>query len=156
MSPIFAKNFSKELDRLEDPFLMATLVGQTWLVQYGFRDCCVSVCRRDAIVNLMLLEMSDFDMILGMDWLALCHSMVDCHEKAVKFIVSGDKAFIFQGDYSKVPNNFISMLSARQLLRKGCQGFLDFVKDMGVDVKDVDSVSVVREIKFGINVLSGT
>lgn len=36
VSPIFAKHFSKELSRLEKPFLMATPIGETLLVQYGF------------------------------------------------------------------------------------------------------------------------
>lgn len=45
------------------------------------------VCGRDTRADLMLLEMSNFDVILGMDWLASCHAMVDCFEKVVKFNV---------------------------------------------------------------------
>lgn len=105
----------------------------------------VSMCENDTTTDLMLLEMSDFDVILGMDWLSSCHAMVDCREKAIKFNVSGDKSFICQGDRSEIPNNITSMLSARLLLRKGCQGYLDFVRDVEKYVKNVGSVPVVGE-----------
>lgn len=61
----------------------------------------MSVCGRDTAVNLMSLEMSDYDVILGMDWLALCHAMVDIHEKAVKFNVSGDQLLYFKVTIAK-------------------------------------------------------
>lgn len=145
VSPVFVKCFSKELVRLEKPFLVTTPVGETLLMQYSYRVCCVIVCGRDTIVDLMLLEMSDVDVIIGMDWLASCHAMVNCHEKVVKFNALVGKAFIFQGDRSDVPNNISSMLSAQWLLRKGSQGYLAFVRDMEKDVECVDMVFVVRE-----------
>lgn len=98
--------------RLEKPFLVATLVGKNLFIKSNLCDYCVSVCGRDAVVDLILLEMSDFDMILGMDWLALFHATMDCHQMAVKFSMPGERAFIVQGDRSEVPNNLISMLRA--------------------------------------------
>lgn len=67
LSLIFAKCFTKELDRLKEPFLLATSVGETLLVNSGFRDYCVSACGRDTKVDLMLFHMSEFDVILGMN-----------------------------------------------------------------------------------------
>lgn len=42
-------------------------MGETLLVDYGFHDCFVSVYGRDIVVDLMLLDMNEFDVILGMD-----------------------------------------------------------------------------------------
>lgn len=92
---------------------MATPVGENILVDSGFRDCYVSMCGRDTVVDLMLLEMSEFDVILGMDWLVSCHMTLDFHHKVIKFSMHGERDFIFQGDWSEVPNNLISMLCAR-------------------------------------------
>lgn len=59
------------------------------------------------MANLILLEMADFDVILGMDWLASCHAMVDCHEKVVKVNVQGGKAF-----FSKVTKAMYKITSS--------------------------------------------
>ena len=34
---------------------------------------------------LILLQLHDFDIILGMDWLATNHALVDCFAKRVTF-----------------------------------------------------------------------
>lgn len=56
----------------------------------------------DTMTNLMLLHISDFDAILGMDWLASCHATLDYHGNAIKFNMPGGPAFVFQGDRSEV------------------------------------------------------
>ena len=38
---------------------------------------------RDTFVDLMVSDMIDFDIILGMDWLASCHNTVDYHLKTI-------------------------------------------------------------------------
>ena len=35
--------------------------------------------------ELILLNMSDFNVILGMDWLAANHVIMDCHAKTLMF-----------------------------------------------------------------------
>ena len=35
--------------------------------------------------NLVLLDIQDFDVILGMDWLSRHHATMDCFRKEVKF-----------------------------------------------------------------------
>lgn len=52
---------------------------------------------------------------------------------------------MFQGDRSKVPCNFISMMSAWRMLKRGCRGFLAYIRDMEREVTDLDEVPVVRE-----------
>lgn len=69
-----------------------------------------------------MLDMEDFDIILGMDWLASCHATLDCHDKVVKFNFPSDPSFLFEGNQSEAPHNLISALGARILLRMGCQG----------------------------------
>lgn len=60
-------------------------------------------------------------------------------------MLGGESTFVFQGDQSYVPCNMISMMCARQLLRKGCCGFFAFVRDIGTEVESLEQVSVVRE-----------
>lgn len=97
------------------------------------------------MVNLMLLDMTNFDVILGMDWLASCHATLDCHNKSIKFNIYGESTFMFHGDRSEVLCNLISMLSAQQMLRKGCRGILDFVRDIEKEVESLEQVTIVSE-----------
>ena len=61
---------------------------------------------------MIMLDMVDFDVILGMDWLASCHATLDCHSKVVKFNMLGEPTFTFQGDRDWSPNNLISVMFA--------------------------------------------
>ena len=45
------------------------------------------------MANLILLDVIDFDVILGMDWLAQHYATVDCHAKEVIFKILNDVEF---------------------------------------------------------------
>ena len=47
--------------------------------------CLVSIDNRQLLVDLAVLEMKDFDIIFGMDWLVANYASVDCHGKRVIF-----------------------------------------------------------------------
>lgn len=67
----------------------------TILVREGYHSCSIVVGELDRVVDLMLLDMIDFDVILGMDWLTLCHVTLYCHEKSVKFSLPRELPFVF-------------------------------------------------------------
>jgi hypothetical protein len=48
--------------------------------------------------NLVVFEMTESDVILGMDWLAMYHACVDCFRKEVVFWPLGAAEFKFYGD----------------------------------------------------------
>ena len=81
------------------------------------------------MTDLILLDMIDFDVILGMDWLAQHYATVDYHAKEVIFKIPNDVEFRLRGDKSLMPQNLISIITARRMLRRGCQGYLSVVRD---------------------------
>ena len=120
-----------------------------------------------------MLDVIGFDEILGMDWLAQYYATVDCRAKEVIFKIPDENEFRFRGDKSLMPQNLISAITARKMLRRGCQGYLDVVRDVQADIGSVDRVPVVcefqdvfseelpglppeREIEFCIDVVPGT
>ena len=152
---------------------MATPVGESLLVKYVYKSCEIIVVDRKIIANLIVLDMLEFDVILGMDWLAAYHATLDCHLKMVKFDPLGEPSFIVQGDRSLTLYNLILALSARKMLKKGCQGFLAFVKDVEANEGRVENTPIVnefidvfleelpglppeREIEFCIDLIPGT
>ena len=42
------------------------------------------------MVDLVDLNMVDFDFILGMDWLYACYASIDCRTRVVKFQIPND------------------------------------------------------------------
>ena len=88
--------------------------------------------------------MSDFDVILGMDWLNAHYAMIDCHRKRVRFSPPNAKSFEFQGTPRSRIAPMITTLRARKLLDSGCQGYLanivDKIKEQKLVSKDVPIV----------------
>ncbi|KAL6329993.1 hypothetical protein AAG906_039908 [Vitis piasezkii] len=59
-------------------------------------------------VDLVLLELRDFDVILGMDWLASYHASVDCFGKKVTFSIPSQPDFSFEGKHVDKPLRFLA------------------------------------------------
>ncbi|XP_070021408.1 uncharacterized protein [Nicotiana sylvestris] len=59
---------------LNDPFLVANPVGESLLAEYVYRACQIRVEGRDTLADLIVLDMIDFDMLMGMDWLSSCYA----------------------------------------------------------------------------------
>ena len=96
-------------------------------------------------------------MILGMDWLAQYYASLDCCEKVVIFRIPNDYEFRFRGDKDSMPQNLISAIIARKMLRRGCRGYLDVVRNVEAETGAVKNVPVVCEFPdiFFLEELSG-
>ncbi|KAG5572289.1 hypothetical protein H5410_062055 [Solanum commersonii] len=60
-------------------------IGESILVERVNRDCTISVNHKDTMDDLVELDMVDFDVILGMDWLRPWYASGDCRTRVVKF-----------------------------------------------------------------------
>ena len=63
----------------------------------------------------------------------------------VIFRIPNDDEFHFRGDKASMPRNLISAITARKMLRRGCQGYLAVVRNVETDIGAVDRVPVVCE-----------
>ncbi|XP_070025666.1 uncharacterized protein [Nicotiana sylvestris] len=97
VSSYFALRFSRQPELLNDPFLVATPIRESLLAEYMYRACQIRVEGRDTLADLIVLDMIDFDMLMGMDWLSSCYAIVDCHAKIVKFEIPNEPGFILRG-----------------------------------------------------------
>ncbi|GJY37235.1 putative reverse transcriptase domain-containing protein [Tanacetum coccineum] len=86
----------------------------------------------------MPVELSSFDIIIGMDWLVKNHTMIVYDEKIVR-IPFGDEILIVQGDRSdkgkKSRLSIISCMKTQKYMEKGCQVFLEQVTKKETEVK---------------------
>jgi len=128
---------------------------------------------RVLLANLILLEMMDFDVILGMDWLSTHHAVVDCYEKIVEFSTPDQPKLRFVGEKRNLAPVMISCIQATHLLEHGCEGYLTYVFESGSHPLSPEGVKVVedfsdvfpkelpglppdREIEFAIDLMPGT
>ena len=110
-APHLAKKLGRQVGRLKLPLVVATPLGRSLEVDKVYQDCEVTIRDRSMPVDLILLEMKEFDSILGMDWLASHHATLDCRRKRVIFDPPGMPRLVFQGDR---PTPHISLISCLQ------------------------------------------
>ena len=123
--------------------------------------------------HLVLLDVIDCEVILGMNWLAQYYASLDCREKVVIFKIPNNDEFRFRGDKSSIPPNLISAITARKMFRRRCRGYLTVVRSVEAETGAVKNLPVVcefpdifleelpglppeREIKFCTDVVPGT
>ncbi|XP_022866655.1 uncharacterized protein LOC111386422 [Olea europaea var. sylvestris] len=97
-------------------------VQQTNLI---VRACVILIENWELCANLIVLDMKDYDIILGMNWLSRYQTTTDCKRKSVTFQLLGNEPFTFIG-IEKVPT--ISLLKVQRLLDSGCVGYLVSVR----------------------------
>ncbi|KAM1382098.1 hypothetical protein ACFX2F_034605 [Malus domestica] len=94
--------------------------------------------------NLMPLDIMDFDVILGTDWLHYNRTKIDCYGKTVTFHRSGLPEVTFVEEPSGVRHGVISAMKAKRLLSKGCQGYLAHMVLNDNALSTVEDVRVIR------------
>ena len=89
--------------------------------------------------------MREFDIVLGMDWLASYDADILCRKKMIRIPLEDGSEVLVYGDRRERKSCLISMLRARRCLGKGCEGFLAYVIDAKKRGSGVDDVPVVRD-----------
>jgi hypothetical protein len=120
VSSCFAPRLGKSSSFLDETLVVATPVGDNLLAKFVYCSCDVSIEGKVLHTGLVVIDMVDFDGILGMDWLSFHQATLDCYNKAVNFETHGEATFSFQGEHNWVSNNLISALRDKKLLNKGC------------------------------------
>ena len=79
---------SRELDYI---LTVTTPAGQQVLCSTYYPSCSVILGEVNLPVVLIILDMHDFDVILGMDWLETYHATMDCFSKNITFKLKGEQ-----------------------------------------------------------------
>ena len=79
--------------------IVATPMGDSIVASKMLKKCPIMIGYQEMSIDLVLLDLQDLDVILGMDWLASYHASVDCFGKHVTFIIPGQLEFSFEGNH---------------------------------------------------------
>ena len=85
MSPIFSFKSCWQALRMVYFLSIATPLSDSLDTDIFLPECPVLVGSRKLLANLFLLDVLEFDVILGMDWLSQHYTVVNCRSKEVIF-----------------------------------------------------------------------
>ena len=131
--------------RIENEFIISTPLSETVNVDHMYKGVQINIGGCELKVDLLQLELHDFDVILGMDWLSMNKAQMDCFTKTVTLQGPNGKKIVFRGERNVIPNCIISAMTARKMLKKGCEAYLAYVLETKMGGIQVSNVPIVRE-----------
>ncbi|XP_070002992.1 uncharacterized protein [Nicotiana sylvestris] len=87
VSSLFARFLVISPEPLGTLIHVSTPMGDFVVVDRIYQSCMVTFCDFETRADLLLLDMIDFEVILGMDWLSPYHAVLDCHAKTVSLVM---------------------------------------------------------------------
>nr|GEW51608.1 putative reverse transcriptase domain-containing protein [Tanacetum cinerariifolium] len=120
------------------------------------RGCTLNFLNHPFTIDLMPIELSSYDAIIGMDWLRRHHAVIMCDEKLVR-VPFGNETLVFHEAESYIRREsrltVISCYKVQEYMAKGCHVFLAQIsatkkddKPEGKQVKDVLIVQDFHEV----------
>ena len=87
-----------EVEALEEPLYVSSPLGIKARIGMICRGCKLEISGILLTVDLRVMDMSEFDVILGMDWLTTYRVVIDCERKRVTTYTQDGTHVVFQGD----------------------------------------------------------
>ena len=82
---------------LERSLLVSSPLGIRVRVDQICRDCELEISGILLTVDLRVMDISEFDVILGMDWLTAHRVVIECNHRRITAYTQDDICVIFQG-----------------------------------------------------------
>ncbi|XP_073152343.1 uncharacterized protein [Henckelia pumila] len=144
-----SKRFAKKLglipEILVEPFRVATPTSKAIETHRVHRDCIIGISEHVFQAELIQLNMVEFEAILGMDWLANNHALVDCRMKNVKLRTSNLDEVIYHGK-TKEQKSLLSASQAWKAMKSGEEVYLAVVGEVKEEVTlALEKIPVVQE-----------
>ncbi|WMV20169.1 hypothetical protein MTR67_013554 [Solanum verrucosum] len=97
--------------------------------------------------DLVILDMTDFDIVLGMTWLSPYYVVLNCNTKFVTLEIPRSEKLELESVYKPKQAKIISSIRARKLVGQGCLAYLDHIRDVEVESPSIESIPMVSEFR---------
>ena len=87
-----------EVEALEEPLYVSSPLGIRVRIGMICHGCELEISGILLTVDLRVMDMSEFDVILGMDWLTAYKVVIDCERRRVTAYMQDSTRVVFQGD----------------------------------------------------------
>ncbi|KAL4028406.1 hypothetical protein IC575_011602 [Cucumis melo] len=135
-----------EAEREGTVVTVSTPSGECMLSKEKVKRCQIEITGHVIEVTLLVLDMLDFDVILGMDWLAANHTSIDCSRKEVAFNPPSMVSSKFKGEGSRSLPQVDVSLSSELVVRDYPDVFPE----------ELPGLPPHREVEFAIELELGT
>ncbi|KAL6319798.1 hypothetical protein AAG906_036860 [Vitis piasezkii] len=159
---IRASALGLKMERVENLLLIESPMGKNSRVDRICKGCVMTLADRALKVDLRILDMTGYDVILGMNWLTVYRALIDCHHRRIIFCLpNGFEVCFVGGKYVGLPF-WHSDPCYQYMLRKGSINFLACLRSKEKALKDITEIPVFpglpphREFDFSIEVYPGT
>ena len=92
------KDLGLEVENLEEPLHVSSPLGARVNIDHICRDCELKILGILVTVDLRVMDLSEFDVILRMDWLTAHRVVIDCDHRRIIAYTPDDVYVMFQGD----------------------------------------------------------
>ena len=86
-----------EVETLDKPLYVSSPLGTRVRIDQICRDCELDISEILLMVDLRVMNISDFDVILGMDWLIAHQVVIDCDNRRITAYTPNGIRVTFQG-----------------------------------------------------------
>ena len=139
------------MDWLDSQLIIAMPVRRPFISDKVYRGYDVTIEGLVLAVDLILIDLKEFDAILRMDWLSIHRAKVDCVRKKVVFHTLDGQRACFIGERNMIPSCMILALTANKLIRKRCEAFIACAissNDSGLKLVDILVVCRFSDVFF--------
>ncbi|XP_052197341.1 uncharacterized protein LOC127804509 [Diospyros lotus] len=163
VSHALVESLKLEPKELGYQMVIATPMGSTLGTAIGCLGCIFNMGGESLKIDLVVLDIQDFDIIIGIDFLSLHEAKVDCKNKTVKLLKPSGEWVTFQGQKNKSKRKqgmtFQALQSAKAEPSKRSLK-LESVRVMNeypeVFPENLPGLPLHREIEFSIDLVPGT
>ena len=133
-------------ERVENLLLIESPMGTNSRVDRICKGCVITLADR-ALNVLRILDMTGYDVILGMDWLTVYRAVIDCHRRRIIFCLPEGFEVCFVGEKCVSLPFSQSDQCYQYVLRKGSINFLAYLRGKEKAQKDITEIPVVRKFQ---------
>ena len=98
MKPKYEGNGQGPLETLEEPLYVSSPLGVRARIGTICRGCELEISGTLLTVDLRIMDMSEFEVILRMDWLISYRVVIDCERRRVTAYTQDGTRMEFQGE----------------------------------------------------------
>ena len=137
-----------------------------------YLNCTIELEGKEIPIDLIPLPMGEFDIVIGMDWLAKHEAIISCKNKLLLFTTPNGEKITFYGERKSAPTEFLNSIQVRRCLRKGCTAYLAHVIVKTKEGPRIEDLPVVwdflivfpdelpglppnRQVEFAIDLIPG-
>ena len=97
------------------------------------------------LADLIELPFEEFDLILGMDWLAEHRVNLNCEFKVATLRTVDGHTVVLVGERRGYLTNMVSVLAADRMIRKGYQTFIATILNTKGSLSKMEEIPIVKE-----------